>query len=141
MRQRIRWTFVLLTAAMSAVMVIAMGGVAQAASGSASGTGASNSASWTWGTYSITGLSYRVSDTSCDSNDVYGYVEIYTSNSPNGEETTYRYNSSGCGTTVSYSGLSYSANFRINGLRVAACVDDAGSNTCYRSGYLDNPNT
>jgi hypothetical protein len=115
---------------------------AYAASGSASGTGVSASASWTWdGCCSIRNISQSVSDTAGDDNDVYTNIRVYTGSNPNGDDVAGLGNSSGVGTTVTRSGRYWEASSNINGVRVRACVNDAGSDTCYGGSYIDNPNT
>ncbi|MCX4904350.1 hypothetical protein [Streptomyces sp. NBC_00878] len=40
---------------------------------------------------------------------------------------------------MTYSNLKFEASNHITGIRVYACVDDAGSDSCSRSGFYDNP--
>jgi hypothetical protein len=133
----------LATAAMgvatSGVLIIATAGAAHAASSSVSRTGVSVSASWDWSANSLTDIDYTVKDTDCDANDVYTRMRVYTKLVPDGTDTSKRYNSTGCGTTVTYSDLKFEATNHITGVRVYACVDDAGSDSCSRSSFYDNP--
>ena len=133
----------LATAAMglatSGVLVVATAGAAHAASTSVSRKGVSVTASWDWSANSLTDVDYTVKDTDCDANDVYTRMRVYTKLDPDGYDTSKRYNSTGCGTTVTYSNLRFDATNHITGVRVYACVDDAGADSCSRSGFKDNP--
>ena len=81
-----------------------------------------------------------VRDTKCDGNSVYIYFEAKRST---GQiySTKHRENGDGCGKTRSWSGLTYDAGFYIGAVQVVTCVDDLGSDTCYKSGFKDNPLT
>ncbi|MFK4148386.1 hypothetical protein [Streptomyces sp. NPDC004065] len=126
----------------AAVLVVAAGTSAFAASGSASGTGVSAGASWSWsGCCTINNISQSVSDTKGDSHAVYTFVRVYTGLNPNGDDVATLRDDQGHGSTVTRSGRYWEASSNINGVRVIACVDDAGKDTCYKGSYIDNPNT
>jgi hypothetical protein len=110
--------------------------------GGASGSGVTASASWTWsGCCTLSDISQSVSDTLGDSNDVYTFLRVYTGRIPDGSDTATVTNSNGVGTRVNVSGRRYEASSNITGVRVIACVNDAGSDTCFRDIFVDNPNT
>lgn len=90
-------------------------------------------------TNSLTDIDYTVKDTDCDANDVYTRMRVYTKLVPDGTDTSKRYNSTGCNTTVTFSDLKFEATNHITGVRVYACVDDAGPDSCSRSSFKDNP--
>ncbi|WP_344320850.1 hypothetical protein [Streptomyces macrosporus] len=83
-------------------------------------------------------ISMSVADTRCDGNDVYIRFVVYSTAT---WETTKRYDSNGCNNGYKqWHGLSIDAGSGvIHGVRVKACVDDAGTDTCQTSGYFDNP--
>ncbi|MEV0633952.1 hypothetical protein AB0I77_03045 [Streptomyces sp. NPDC050619] len=134
-----RLTTAALGVAASGVLIVATAGAAHAAGTSASRTGVSVSAYWDWSANSLTNVDYTVRDTDCDGNDVYGRMRVYTKLVPDGTDTTKRYNSSGCDTKVTYSDLKFEATNHITGLRLYACVNDAGADSCTRSSFIDNP--
>jgi hypothetical protein len=113
---------------------------AQAASGGSSGSGVSVSYSWTWSRTQITGISATVADTSCDSNDVYGYIRLYDVAGVIANGSQQRF-SGGCNNSGGFtlSGLRFSDSRTIAVLRIFACVDDFGGDTCYYSGDYRNP--
>ncbi|PGH50168.1 hypothetical protein CRI70_13620 [Streptomyces sp. Ru87] len=123
------------------MLVVGAAGTAQAANVYISRAGASGSADWDWEKASLTDVDYTVKDTKCDANDVYIRMRVYTALQPDGIDTSRRYNSDGCGTSKSHTNLSFHASNNISGLRVYVCVDDAGSDSCTRSSYIDNPDT
>jgi hypothetical protein len=138
-RQRGRSTRNVVVALFFTVLgLVFMAGVASAVE--ASGTGVRGVATWDWGRASLTNIDMDVWDTACDNNDVYIQLRVYTVLNPNGTDTPPRYNSKGCNTSEDWDNLTYSASNNITGVRVVACVDDAGPNTCFRSGFQDNPN-
>ncbi|MFI7115140.1 hypothetical protein [Amycolatopsis sp. NPDC049868] len=51
------------------------------------------------------------------------------------DPTLYRWNESGCGTTSYWSNLKHNSGTKLSRVRVVVCVDDAGWDTCYRSGW------
>ncbi|MEV8319334.1 hypothetical protein AB0Q95_34765 [Streptomyces sp. NPDC059900] len=78
-----------------------------------------------------------VKDNKCDGNDVYIRLRIYDGSSNSGWATTKRRNSSGCSASyVSWSDLYVNNDARILGVKVEACVDDAGADTCRKSAYI-----
>jgi peptidoglycan hydrolase-like protein with peptidoglycan-binding domain len=123
----------------------------------ASGTGAKGSVDLTFtGTNQLTNVKMTVQDTACDAHPVYVQLRIYytisnTTTSTNVDPATLRKsNDGGCQASAqTWPGLSYThsqalhntaAPTAINGVRLRVCVDDAFSDTCYESNYLDNPN-
>ena len=134
-----RLTTAALGLAASGVLIVTTAGAAQAASSSVSRTGVSVSASWDWSANSLTDIDYTVKDTDCDGNDVYARMRVYTKLVPDGTDTSKRYNSNGCDKTVKHLDLRFDATNHITGIRVYACVDDAGSDSCSRSSFYDNP--
>ncbi|MFF3029582.1 hypothetical protein ACFVS7_00985 [Streptomyces rubiginosohelvolus] len=139
MKMKRRLAMAVMGVATSGVLIVATAGAAHAASSSVSRTGVSVKASWDWSANSLTNVDYTVKDTDCDANDVYTRMRVYTKLVPDGTDTSKRYNSTGCGTTVTYSDLKFEASNHITGLRVYACVDDAGADSCSRSSFYDNP--
>jgi hypothetical protein len=111
-----------------------------AASGSSTGTGVRASYSWTWNRTAIAGVSATVSDTACDSNDVYGYIRLYdvAGNIANGSQQRY---SGGCNNSGGFtlSALRFRDNRTIAGIRIYACVDDAGTDKCWYSRTYASP--
>ncbi|MEU6812969.1 hypothetical protein ABZ920_29115 [Streptomyces sp. NPDC046831] len=137
-----RLSYVLGVVGGAAVLVLGAGTNAFAASGSASGTGVSASASWSWsGCCTINNISQSVSDTKGDSHAVYAFIRVYTGLNPDGDDIANLRNDQGYNSTVTRSGRYWEASSNISGVRVIACVDDAGSDTCYKGSYIDNPNT
>ncbi|MEU6546366.1 hypothetical protein [Streptomyces sp. NPDC046859] len=126
----------------AAALVLGANSTAFAASGSASGTGVSASASWSWsGCCTINNISQSVSDTKGDSHAVYAFIRVYTGLNPDGDDVANLRNDQGYNSTITRNGRSWAASSNISGVRVIACVDDAGSDTCYKGAYIDNPNT
>lgn len=123
-------------------VIVAAAAPAAAASGSgrAEGAGVRVSAGWTWNTASLTNVGMSVSDTAYDAQDVYGRLRIYQG-SRGYVDTTIRRNSLGCGSVRTWYNLSFYGSFNITGVRVYACVDEFGSDRCYRSNFIDNPRT
>ncbi|MCD7439638.1 hypothetical protein K4B79_15555 [Streptomyces lincolnensis] len=134
-----RLTTAALGLATSGVLIITTAGAAHAAATSVTRTGVSVVATWDWSANSLTDIDYTVNDTSCDANDVYTRMRVYTKLNPDGTDTAKRYNSSGCGSTVKHLNLKFEASNNITGIRLYACVDDAGSDSCTRSSFSDNP--
>lgn len=101
-------------------------------------SGVCGSATFSWsGSSSLSNVSMSVKDNKCDANDVYIRLRIYDGSSTSGWATTKRRNSSGCHAGyASWKGLHVNNNYRILGVRVEACVDDAGSDTCRKSSYI-----
>lgn len=128
--------------AAASVALLGFTGVASAASGGgyASGPGVFGSANWVWTTSGWTSGNAAVRDTSCDGNKVYIFFEAKRTT---GQvySTKHRDNGGGCGSTSSWGGLTYDAGYSVGSVRVVTCVDDAGSDTCFRSGWQDNPLT
>ncbi|WP_440104588.1 hypothetical protein [Streptosporangium sp. H16] len=143
MRSAIQWIKAPIALALGMITFFVMSGTAYAASASVSRTGVNASASWNWnGRSTIDGISFRVADTGCDNNDVYVRLRVYLTSRPNGVDTTKHYDSNGCNNgTVSVSGLPLKYTVDVTGVRVIGCVDDAGSDSCVNSGFVDNPNT
>lgn len=79
-----------------------------------------------------------VRDTKCDGNPVYVFFEADLGMGTI-DPTPYRWNQSGCGTTATWSNLKYNSGTKLSKVRVVTCVDDAGWDTCYRSGWQRNP--
>jgi hypothetical protein len=130
----------MLISVMTLAAMIGAGSQASAASGSASGTGVSASAMWDWrGTASII-IYYRyVEDTACDQNDVRMYLRVYRYNGS--DIVGSLRNSDGCNHGVgNLDEVRWDSNFNITKVRVTACVDDFGEDTCYWKD-VDNPNT
>lgn len=129
-----------LVATVSLLSIIGITSTAAAASGSASGKGVSATAQWDWvGTASISVYYRVVDDTACDNNDVYMYLRVYIWNANNAIANLR--NSNGCNHGVgSLDTLRWDASSNIIKVRVYACVDDFGGNTCYYREF-DNPNT
>lgn len=101
-------------------------------------SGACGSATFSWdGSYRLSNVSMSVKDNKCDGNDVYIRLRIYDGSSNSGWATTKRRNSSGCSASyVSWSDLYVNNDARILGVKVEACVDDAGADTCRKSAYI-----
>ncbi len=98
---------------------------------------------WTWGTYELKNVYLGVRDLACDGNSVYVHLRVYTAAGSSPFDTTHRENHNGCGTARDWHNLGVTANFRITGVRVRACVDHGwptGDN-CVVSEYHDNPLT
>ncbi|MEV4571079.1 hypothetical protein AB0K12_45630 [Nonomuraea sp. NPDC049419] len=142
MRSVSRGIKTLFALAVGMMTFVVMTGTAHAASASVSRTGVNAYASWNWnGRSTIDGINFRVTDTACDDNDVYVRLRVYLTSRPDGVDTTKHYDSNGCNNgTVSSTGLPLRYTVDVTGIRVIGCVDDAGSDTCVRSGFLDNPN-
>ncbi|MER5432346.1 hypothetical protein [Streptomyces sp. NPDC002588] len=113
---------------------------AEAASGGSTGTGVRASYSWTWSRTAITGISATVYDTACDNNDVYGYIRLYDVAGVIANGSQQRW-SGGCNTSGGFtlSGLRFSNSRTIAVIRIFACVDDAGGDSCWYSGDYANP--
>ncbi|MEU2775233.1 hypothetical protein ABZ646_20400 [Streptomyces sp. NPDC007162] len=100
---------------------------------SASTTGASVSLTVDWtGSESFTLRNVKLSDTSCDAHPVYFHVTAPGFQFPN------HWNSSGCGTTSTWSSLSGSLVGGIHSLGVTVCRDTTFDN-CSSSGLSINP--
>lgn len=105
----------------------------------AENSGVRGRANWTWGTTTLSGVYLAVRDLDCDGSAV--YVNLYVYTTAPGEDyfpTTRRENAGGCGTVRSWSNLGVTANYRIRGVRVHACVN---TGACALSEYHDNPLT
>ncbi|MEV2211417.1 hypothetical protein AB0H86_08085 [Streptomyces sp. NPDC050997] len=100
---------------------------------SASTTGASVSLTVDWtGSDSFTLRNVKLSDTSCDAHPVYFYVTVPGFQFPN------HWNSSGCGTTTTWSSLPGSEDSGIHSLWVTVCRDTTFDN-CSSSSASLNP--
>lgn len=101
-------------------------------------SGACGSATFSWsGPYRLSNVSMSVKDNKCDDNDVYIRLRIYDGSSSSGWATKKRRNSSGCRAGYAqWHGLHVSNDARILGVKVEACVDDAGRDTCRKSAYI-----
>ncbi|MEU5307524.1 hypothetical protein AB0958_31210 [Streptomyces sp. NPDC006655] len=128
-----------ITAVAAGLAAVALGftpGTAAAADNqplSASTTGASVSLTVDWtGSESFTLRNVKLSDTSCDAHPVYFYVTAPGFQFPN------HWNSSGCGTTSTWSSLSGSLVGGIHSLGVTVCRDTTFDN-CSSSGLSINP--
>jgi hypothetical protein len=142
MRQKILLLGVMLTVVGGILAVSGFTSSALAERGDACKSGACGSATFQFsGRYEITGLSMSVKDTECDDNDVYIKLRIYDFQGTS--DTVERRNSSGCKADYArWPNLSWlNSRAAIKGVRVIVCVNDFGSDTCYRSRYIDNPNT
>lgn len=104
----------------------------------ASGTGVTGTGSVTWTSSThASPVSLTAKDTACDGHDVYVQYKVYR---PGGTwYSTERRNTTNCGTTTSWSGLYLNDERGIVGVRLHACVDDWGGDTCFDSAYYDNP--
>ncbi|MFJ4100082.1 hypothetical protein [Amycolatopsis japonica] len=125
--------------AVASAATLAFTGTASAATGAATASGSEvyGSANWTWTFSGMTGINMAVRDTKCDGNPVYVFFEADLGMGTI-DPTPYRWNESGCGTTSYWSNLSYSSGTKLSRVRVVTCVDDAGWDTCYRSGWQYN---
>ncbi|MCG7203034.1 MULTISPECIES: hypothetical protein [Streptomyces] len=128
-----------ITAVAAGLAAVALGftpGTANAADNqplSASTTGASVSLTVDWtGSESFTLRNVKLSDTSCDAHPVYFHVTAPGFQFPN------HWNSSGCGTTSTWSSLSGSLEGGIHSLGVTVCRDTTFDN-CSSSGVSINP--
>ncbi|SEE64819.1 hypothetical protein SAMN05216489_07583 [Streptomyces sp. 3213] len=100
---------------------------------SASTTGASVSLTVDWtGSESFTLRNVKLSDTSCDAHPVFFYVTVPGFQFPN------HWNTSGCGTTTTWSALPGSLDGGIHSLGVTVCRDTTFDN-CSTSGASLNP--
>ncbi|MEU6513601.1 hypothetical protein [Streptomyces sp. NPDC046978] len=68
-------------------------------------------------------------------------IRVYTGLNPDGDDIAVLRNDHGNGTSATVTGLYREASSNINGVRVIAYVDDAGTDTEYKGAYIDNPNT
>lgn len=138
MRQAAKRLFAL--TAMVMVGVVALGtSPASAANGtiSASSPGVYSEAYITFtGNYSINVTKWKIQDTACDSADVFAEIRDQSN------IVLKRYNSNGCGTTVTLDNLTGSRN-ALNGyltsIRMRVCKDDTFTNECNTGSSLDNP--
>ncbi|MFC3453355.1 hypothetical protein ACFOSH_28295 [Amycolatopsis speibonae] len=119
---------------------LAFTGTASAATGAATGSGSEvyGSANWTWTFSGMKNINMAVRDTKCDGNPVYVFFEADLGMGTI-DPTPYRWNESGCGTTHDWNNLKYNSGTKLSRVRVVVCVDDAGWDTCYRSGWQYNP--
>ncbi|RSN11140.1 hypothetical protein DMC63_30310 [Streptomyces sp. WAC 05977] len=127
-------------AVVASAATLAFTGTASAATGAATGSGSEvyGSANWTWTLSGMKSINMAVRDTKCDGNPVYVHFEADLGMGTI-DPTPYRWNQSGCGTTTTWSNLWYSSGTKLSRVRVVVCVDDAGWDTCYRSGWQYNP--
>ncbi|MFD5064577.1 hypothetical protein [Streptomyces sp. NPDC058394] len=122
------------------ILSLGLIGPASAASSGVSRTGVTANVSFAWsGTNSLTGVSYSIRDTECDNAPVYAQLYIMKADGSSAY-TTRRFNSKGCNTTQTYSGLSYTSdNSKILYVQLLACVEGT-PDWCAASTQLDNPN-
>ncbi|RSN31167.1 hypothetical protein DMC61_13425 [Amycolatopsis sp. WAC 04169] len=125
--------------AVASAATLAFTGTASAATGAATASGSEvyGSANWTWTFSGMSGINMAVRDTKCDGNPVYVFFEADLGMGTI-DPTPYRWNESGCGTTSYWSNLKYNSGTKLGKVRVVTCVDDAGWDTCYRSGWQYN---
>lgn len=132
----------ILTMAVVPVAVLALfGGTALGTRGDACGTGVCGSATFSWlNEYEMYPISMSVRDTACDSHPVYIRFIVYNHGSTSGWRTTKRWNNSGCQAGyVTWNNLRLHDSNDLIAVQVEACVDDAGSDTCYKSARLNSP--
>ncbi|MFK0247831.1 hypothetical protein ACIQUM_24325 [Amycolatopsis azurea] len=125
--------------AAASMALMGFAGVASAASGEAyaSGTGVFGSANWVWTKSGFKTANVAVRDTKCDAHKVFIFFEVKRTT---GQvyQTKHRENGGGCGSTASWSDLTYDAGYHVGAVRVVTCVDGG---SCHRSTYQDNPLT
>ncbi|GAB3713524.1 hypothetical protein GCM10027598_20930 [Amycolatopsis oliviviridis] len=119
---------------------LAFTGTASASTGAGTGSGSEvyGSANWTWTLSGMKNINMAVRDTKCDGNPVYVFFEADLGMGTI-DPTPYRWNENGCGTTNHWNNLKYNSGTKLSRVRVVVCVDDAGWDTCYRSGWQYNP--
>lgn len=132
------------TALFTAVALISIVGLclpANAQSGNSSGTGVAATAQWDWVNTASISVYYRlVDDVACDDNEVYMYLQAYTAINNSGVIARLG-NNKGCNHGVGDTNrLRWDASANITKVRVWACVDDFGGDSCWWRDY-DNPNT
>lgn len=96
-------------------------------------------ADWDWGVQRLSNIDLGLRDLACDGNDVNMRLVITRQANPSITYSMIRTNSNGCGSARNWVDLSFSTSVRIEGVRVEACVNDFGSDTCVQSEYHDNP--
>lgn len=104
--------------------------------------GACGSAIFTWdsGGDDVANISMSVKDSKCDSHPVYIRLAVYDRTVGSPYFTTKRWNSNGCSAGYDeWHGLYINWGLNIYALRVQACVDDAGTDTCRLSEAAYNP--
>ena len=111
---------------------------AQAGSAMLSNDGVQGTISYTFGTKQIISLTFRLTDTACNSSPATGYVYVYGTNN-NGYESVRWANEAGCNTTRSYSTGAFSVGFNI--LNIKMCVRGLNRDPEVCSSYHDNPYT
>jgi hypothetical protein len=106
----------------------------------ACGPGACGSITWDFvDKYVLANASQSVKDTRCDAHNAYIEMRVHDAA---GVRTVFELgNNQGCGETAVRRDDRYQSRTIINGVQILACVDDFGSNTCYFSRFLDNPNS
>jgi hypothetical protein len=112
---------------------------AAATRGDACGPGACGSATFTFegNKKVISNASLSVKDTSLDGHDVFIHIRVHDAS---GVRDVLRVdNAGGRGETNVENGRRYESRTIINGVQIMVCVDDFGSNTCYFSRFIDNP--
>ena len=97
-------------------------------------------ADWSWGADRLTNISMSVTDDQCNNVTVYVRLRVYKMDGTYVSGTA-RFNTGGCGTTASWSGLSWNptGGYLIKGVVVHACEDNGVH--CVSSAYHDNPYT
>ena len=101
--------------------------------------GACGSATFNWGTRSLTNVRMHVRDTACDGNAAFIRFRVWTTNPQYAfDYTTTRKNSKGCNQDANWSGLSYQTSHNITALEVQVCVDQA-VDQCKFSPRVANP--
>ena len=103
---------------------------------SRTGVTGTGSITWTSSTHAQP-ITLSAKDSACDGHDVYVQLKVYH---PGGSwYSTERRNSTNCGTTTTWSGLYLNDYEGITGVRIHACVDDFGGDSCVDGAYVDNP--
>lgn len=138
--QRRRRKGAIATIAVAALLGV-FSGTALGARGDACGTGVCGSATFTWASdLEMYPISMSVKDTGCDGHPVYIRFIVYNHGSTSGWRTTKRWNSSGCQAGyVTWNNLRLHDSNHLIAVKVEACVDDAGNDTCYTSVRLNSP--
>jgi hypothetical protein len=107
----------------------------------ACGPGVCGSITWSFlDKFVLFDASSSVKDTRCDLHNVYIEMRVHDAG---GVTTVFQTgNDRGChAPAVVVNNQRYQSRTIIDGVQVRACVDDFGSDTCYFSHFLDNPNS
>jgi hypothetical protein len=107
--------------------------------GDACGPGACGSVTFDFeGKRVISNASLSVKDTSCDTHDV--YIKLRVTDARGVADVMRLDNAGGCRAGHNAEdGQRHESRTIINGAQVIVCVDDFGSDTCYFSRFIDNP--